>query len=527
MKYCSLKTAYNKLSQQFSFKHLGLLLVVLVMQPLSALAQGATAEASSHSFFQSFDSMIGVLNGWIGSVLFFDLSPFAGFKMPFIVAWLVIGALYCTLRLKFVNIRAFFHAFEVVRGKYDKDEQSIGDVTHFQALSAALSATVGLGNIAGVAIAISIGGPGATFWMVLAGFLGMSAKYAECTLAQMYREVRPDGSVMGGAMEYLTRGLAEKGWSKLGKVLAVLFCVLCIGGSLGGGNAFQVNQSLSSFGESFPWFVDHKWAYGLIMAIAVGVVILGGIRRIAEVAEKIVPLMCVIYVTACLWVIISHAAEIPWAFGQIFSGAFTPEAGYGGFIGVLVIGFQRAAFSNEAGVGSAAIAHSAAKSRYPAREGVVAVLEPFIDTIVICTMTALVIVVSRAYSNPDYESLRAASQGAALTSRAFGEVLSWFPYVLSVSTVLFAYSTMISWSYYGERCFTYLAGEKYTIIYRLGFIFIVFISATVSASNVLDFSDLMLLGMAFPNLIGVYMMMGKIKDATDSYMSMLRKDDFK
>jgi alanine or glycine:cation symporter, AGCS family len=475
--------------------------------------------------FNAVDAFVGHLNGYVASVLFFDVWPFSETKVPFIVFWLALGAVYCTFRLSFVNLRAFRHAVDVVRGKFSSPGD-VGDVTHFQALAAALSATVGLGNIAGVAIAISIGGPGATFWMIFAGFLGMSSKYAECTLAQVYRRVRPDGTVMGGAMEYLSQGLKEKGFAKVGAVLAAVFCVMCILGSIGGGNAFQVNQSLLSVGESIPWLLDNKWVYGLIMAIAVGVVILGGIKRIAEVAGRIVPVMCVIYVLGCLFVILSHASDIPWAFGVIIDGAFTPEAGYGGLVGVLVIGFQRAAFSNEAGVGSAAIAHAAAKSKYPAREGTVALLEPFIDTIVICTMTALVIVVSHAYSNPDYEALRAGSQGAALTSRAFGEVISWFPYVLSVATMLFAYSTMISWSYYGERCFTYLFGERFTLIYRVAFVLVVFISATVSAANVLDFSDLMLLGMALPNLIGVFLLMNKVRSESSSYMAMLKSGKF-
>lgn len=498
-------------------------LLYLLIAAIPGLSRAQDDVMGDPTFFESFDQMIGGINGWIGSILFADIMPGEN-RVPFIVGWLVFGAVFLTLKLGFVNIRGFTHAIAVVRGKFDKGDESDsdGEVSHFQALTTALSATVGLGNIAGVAIAVSIGGPGATFWMILAGFLGMSTKFAECTLAQMYREVRPDGKVMGGAMEYLSRGLKERGMPKLGAVLAFAFCILCIGGSLGGGNAFQVNQSLASLGESFPWLLDHKWVYGLAMAIAVGVVIIGGIKRIAEVAEKVVPAMCGIYVLACLWILFAHAGDIPWAFGQIFGGAFSPEAGYGGLIGVLVVGFQRAAFSNEAGVGSAAIAHSAAKTKYPAREGAVALLEPFIDTIVICTMTALVIVITRAYENPDYEAIRVAKQGAALTSRAFGEVITWFPYVLSLSTVLFAYSTMISWFYYGERCFTFIAGERFTIIYKAFFVFIVFVSASVTSGNVLDFSDLMLLGMAFPNLIGVYFMLGKLSKETKSYMAKVK-----
>jgi AGCS family alanine or glycine:cation symporter len=477
------------------------------------------------TFFELCNSAISALNTIIAKFLFFDLMPGEA-QLPLIVAWLAVGAIICTLGLKFINIRGFLHAIQVVRGKYDSGK-SAGDVSHFQALSAALSATVGLGNIAGVAIAISIGGPGATFWMILAGFLGMSSKFAECTLAQMYREVRPDGRIMGGAMEYLSRGLKEIGWPKLGSALAVIFAVFCIGGSLGGGNAFQVNQSYNSIAAAIPWFAEHSWLYGLLMSVAVGVVILGGIQRIAHVASAIVPIMCGGYILLCLAVLFKFSEQIPAAFSAIVSGAFTPEAGYGGLIGVLVVGFQRAAFSNEAGVGSAAIAHSAAKTSHPAREGIVALLEPFIDTILVCTMTALVIVITQAYSNPDYETLRASSQGAVLTVKTFGAVFSWAPLFVTLAILMFAYSTIISWYYYGERCFTYLAGEKYQIIFKLFYIFIVFLSASVTAGAILDFSDLMLLGMSFPNLIGVYLLFGKIKEQAEGYMKKLKNGEFK
>lgn len=471
------------------------------------------------------DSLFGVFNTYIAKFVLADIFFFTDtVSLPLAVAWLVVGAIFLTVRMEFISFRGFKHAIDLTRGKYDKPG-SKGEVNHFQALTTALSATVGLGNIAGVAIAISLGGPGATFWMIVAGLLGMSSKFAECTLGQIYREVRSDGHVMGGAMEYLSRGLQEKGFGRLGKILAVLFCILCIGGSFGGGNAFQVNQSLNAFGQIVPFFGENPWVYGLLMAFLVGIVIIGGIRRIAHAAQAIVPTMCGIYVIAALWIIGSNLDRVPWAFGQIISEAFSPSAAVGGFIGVLVVGFQRAAFSNEAGIGSAAIAHAAAKTTYPVEEGIVALLEPFIDTVVICTMTALVIIITGAYDNPAYAELIQAKEGAALTSRAFGEAISWFPYILGVAVVLFAYSTMIAWSYYGERCWAYLFGERYSLGYKLLFVLFVFLGSITSATNILDFSDLMILSMAFPNILGVYILSGRVKESLDTYMTKVRSGE--
>jgi len=444
---------------------------------------------------------------------------------PLAVVWLVIGAIVFTLRMGFINIRGFKHAIDVTRGKYSNPEDK-GEVSHFQALTAALSATVGLGNIAGVAIAVSLGGPGATFWMILAGLLGMSSKFTECTLGQMYREVRPDGRVMGGAMYYLSKGFKEMGMAPIGTFLAVFFCFLCIGGSLAGGNAFQVSQSLGAVKETFTWLDGREWVYGLFLTFMAGLVILGGIKRIAATAEKIVPLMCGIYVAAALFVLISNASAVPDAIGSILSGAFSPTALYGGFVGVLVQGFKRAAFSNEAGAGSAAIAHSAARTPHPAREGIVALLEPFIDTVVVCTMTALVIVISGAYANPEYAGLVDGNNGAALTSRAMSETISWFPYVLSVAVMMFAYSTMISWSYYGERCWAWMFGDKSSTIYRIIFLVFVFLGSVLQATNVLEFGDLMILGMAFPNIFGAYFLMGKVKRSLDDYWGKLKAGEF-
>ncbi len=485
-----------------------------------------SAEVEPLGFAEAVDAMFGVLVGYVAAVSFFNVLFFTDdYTLPFAVAWLVAGAVYFTFRMGFINVRAFGHAIRCVRGKYD-DPNDVGETTHFQALTTALSATVGLGNIAGVAIAISIGGPGATFWMIVAGFFGMAAKFTECTLGQMYREVRPDGKVMGGAMEYLSKGLAEMGWARTGKVLAVLFCIMCIGGSLGAGNAFQVSQSLSAVKQSVPAIADYPWIYGLIMTFLVGLVIIGGIKRIAHVTQAIVPTMCGIYVLACIWVVVSHIDAVPAALVSIISGAFTPEAGLGGLIGVLVVGFQRAAFSNEAGIGSAAIAHSTAKTKYPVREGLVALLEPFIDTVVICTMTALVIVLTGVYNSPETAELVATKQGAALTGAAFGSVIAWFPIILTISVVLFAYSTMISWSYYGERCWSYLFGDQSGMAYRLLFLMFVFLGSISSASNILTFSDLMILSMAFPNILGLYLLQGKVRTALDGYMLKLRNGDF-
>ena len=450
-------------------------------------------------------------------------------KIPLVVGWLVVGAIFFTVRMGFVNFRGFKHAVDVVRGRYD-DPNDEGEVNHFQALSSALSATVGLGNIAGVAIAVSLGGPGAIFWMIIAGFLGMSSKFTECTLGQKYRETRPDGRVMGGAMFYLSKGLAEKGFGGFGKVLAVLFAILCIGGSFGGGNTFQVNQSLNAVEKTVPFLAEHRWVFGLIMAVLTGLVIIGGIKRIAQTAEKIVPTMCGIYLLACLVVLFKHTSEIPAAFGTIFDSAFNPSAAWGGFIGVLVTGFKRAAFSNEAGVGSAAIAHSAARTKYPVREGIVALLEPFIDTIVVCTMTGLVIVITGHYEGGTAAEIAkpfaADNNGAGLTSTAFAAEIVWFPYILSVAVVLFAFSTMIAWSYYGERCWAWLFGDGSSMIYRWLFLLMVFLGSIITSTNVLDFGDLMILGMAFPNVLGLYFLAGGVKSDLDDYLGKLKRGEF-
>ncbi|HHC74863.1 MAG TPA: alanine:cation symporter family protein [Thiothrix sp.] len=490
---------------------LGLFLLLLTM-PVFAAEDGG-----------GLNAFVGTLNGYIGSVLFFDVFPGEG-DMPFIVAWLIVGAVFLTLRFGFINLRMMGHAFNIIRGKYN-DKDAKGEVTPFQALTTALSATVGLGNIAGVAIAIIIGGPGAIVWMIIAGFFGMTSKFTEVTLAQKYRRVRADGRIMGGAMEYLSQGLAEKNLPTLGKVLAIMFAILTIGGSLGAGNAFQVSQAVGAIRNEVPFFDGKEWILGLFFATLVGVVIIGGLRRIAQVAEMIVPTMVIVYISACLWIILSNIGLVPDALGTIWQSAFTLEAGIGGLIGVIVQGFKRAVFSSEAGIGSAAIAHSAACVKHPVRQGFVALYEPFIDTIVICTMTALVIVITGVYSADEFAALREAKDGAALTAEAFGTAISWFPIILSLSVVLFAFSTMISWSYYGERCWSYVFGDSTSMIYRVIFVAFVMVGATVSAGNILDFSDLLILAMAFPNFIGLYLLSGKVAELLKDYHHRLQRGE--
>ena len=355
--------------------------------------------------------------------------------------------------------------------------------------------------------------------MVMAGFLGMSSKFVECSLGQMYRVTDAKGNVSGGPMQYLKTGLEEMGMGGLGKVLAVLFAVMCIGGSLGGGNMFQANQSAQLIGEVVPIFADYPWLYGVLLALAVGAVILGGIKRIGMAAGAIVPFMCGMYVLCGCVVLVANAAEVPAAFGVIVSEAFNPTAVGGGAIGVLVQGFKRAAFSNEAGIGSASIAHSAAATEEPIREGIVALLEPFIDTLIVCTMTGLVVVVTGAYQGD--------AEGISMTAEAFATVLPWFPILLTLAAVLFAFSTMISWSYYGERCVTSLFGVGASMPYKIVFLFFVFFGSVMSLGSVLDFSDLMILGMAFPNILGCVLLSGKVKAALDDYWGRLQSGEMK
>ncbi|MEO1262632.1 MAG: alanine/glycine:cation symporter family protein [Bacteroidota bacterium] len=486
---------------------------------------------------------------WEGLVFY----PFPGTSIPIVVILLVFGAAFFTFFFKFTNISRFWTAINVVRGKYDdvdhhsaepkamvniadgdvvrtiEDESKEGEVSHFQALATAVSGTVGLGNIAGVAIAVTIGGPGATFWMIICGLLGMSTKFVECTLGVKYRDVGADGTVYGGPMYYLSKGLKEKGFVGLGKALAVLFAILCIGGSFGGGNAAQSNQAALQLAQMMGWESGSAGTIiGFGLAIIVGIVIIGGIKRIASVTEKVVPFMAALYVLACLIVIFANFSFIDDALEMIVVGAFTPEAGVGGMMGVLIQGFRRAVFSNEAGAGSASIAHSAVKTKYPASEGLVALLEPFIDTVVICTMTALVIIMYNSGGYFDYGAAGgqvmidgATYEGATLTSKAFESVIPWFPYVLTIAIVLFAISTMISWSYYGLQSWMYLFGKSKAadLSYKILFLLFIIIGAAANMSSVWGFSDAMILAMVFPNMIGLFFLFPKVKEELSKYLS--------
>ena len=467
------------------------------------------------------------ITSFLESILFFDIlfGSIEGTNIPFLVAWLVMGGIYLTIKMRFINVRVFSHSLKIIQGKYrTKDDK--GKITPFQSLTTALSATVGLGNIAGVAIAISIGGAGATFWMIVAGFLGMTLKFTEVTLSLKYREFLPDGSVMGGGMEYLSKGLASKGWSKSGKVLAIVFAVFMIGGAIGGGNTFQVSQALSAISTEIPFFSDNGVVFGIILAILTGAVIIGGINRIAQTTEKIVPLMVIIYILASLWILAVNFQAIPHAFYLIFTEAFNPTAVQGGIIGVIVQGFQRAVFSSEAGLGSAPIAHAPSRVKYPVRQGMVALYEPFIDTVIICTMTALVIIITGVYDPANgYANLIEAKQGAALTAAAYGTVISWFPTILSISIVMFAFSTLIAWSYYGERAWIYLFGAKSSIIYKIIFLGFIIVASIVSTDIMVDFSFMLILAMALPNILGLFILSGDVRGYLDDYMGKLKSGE--
>lgn len=502
---------------------------------------------------EKIDLWFGNATGWFVNFIFYQIPFSEEINVYWVLFPLILGASYFTIYFKFINFSGFWTSINIVRGKYDDLEERKdhkveigklpftdeddnpdtirvegyeGEVSHFQALTAALSATVGLGNIAGVAIAVSIGGAGATFWMIVAGLLGMASKFVECTLGVKYRDIEDDGTVYGGPMYYLTKGLKSKGLGGLGKVLAFVFAIFVIGGSFGGGNMFQVNQAFQLVenitGGENSFLHGYGWLFGLVMAILVGIVIIGGIKSIAKVTDKIVPFMVVIYVAASLFVLISKYDMIGDAFMQIFNGAFSPEGVMGGAVGVLVQGFRRAAFSNEAGIGSASIAHSAVKTKYAASEGMVALLEPFIDTVVVCTMTALVLIITGNVV-AENASLNDA-QAILLTSGAFESVISWFPYVLTLAVILFAFSTMISWSYYGFQGWSYLFGRSKKMEYTYKIIFCVFviIGAAASLGSVIGFSDAMIFAMMVPNMIGIVILAPKVKEELNKYLNAIK-----
>lgn len=483
-------------------------------------------------------SLLNQFNQFMFSILFFDIL--AGHlqidgkatAVPFLVVVLIFGGVFFTFWYRFINIRGFFHSITITRGKYD-NKNDHGEITHFRALASALSATVGLGNIAGVAVAIQVGGPGVIFWMLCAAVFGMSLKFSECTLAQMYRRVNADGSISGGPMYYLDLGLMAKGglFKPFGKILAVTFAIMVMGGAIGGGNMFQANQSFEALATVLghpEWLAagsTPSWIFGCILAFAVALVIIGGIKRIGAASSYIVPFMCGLYVIFSLFIIGSNYQQIPMALLTIFDMAFTNDAAYGGFLGVLIMGFQRASFSNEAGLGSSSIAHAAAKTEEPIREGLVAMLEPFIDTIIVCLMTALVVVITGAWNDPSVSS----EAGVALTSHAFASAASWFPYILTICVILFAYSTMLSWCYYGERGWCYLLdhfggrGLKTVLCFRVLFVIAIVVGSVHPLKDVLDFADAMILSMAFPNIVGSLMLaptvLQRLKDYWHRYQS--------
>jgi AGCS family alanine or glycine:cation symporter len=489
------------------------------------------------------------ISDFFSNLIFFQIAD----GVPFVLILLVASALFFTIYFGFVNIRRFGTAINVVRGRYDDidhhsvdpganvnvvggdivdtigDESKDGEVSHFQALATAVSGTVGNGNIAGVALAIALGGPGATFWMIICGLLGMSLKFVECTLGVQYRDIGPDGTVYGGPMYYLSKGLKERGFATLGKVTAVFFAIFCIGGSFGGGNAAQSNQATIVLKDLLGLESTAAGAIiGLVLAIVVGIIIIGGIKRIAAVTEKIVPFMAVLYVMACLYIILSNFSLVDDAFGAIFSQAFTPQAGLGGLIGVLLVGFKRAAFSNEAGAGSASIAHSAVRTKYSASEGLVALLEPFIDTVVICTMTALVIIIFNSGGIFEYGGNGegavlingVAYEGAGITSQAFANYIPFSAVFLTVAVVLFAVSTMISWSYYGLQSWKYLfgRGSRADLVYKLLFCVFIVIGAAANMHSIWAFSDAMIFAMVFPNMIGLFFLYPVVKKQLDRYL---------
>ncbi|MCD8406467.1 alanine:cation symporter family protein [Tenacibaculum dicentrarchi] len=518
-----------------------LLTLLLLIIPMFTFAQEKGLAEKINEGFKP------VADAW-GGFVFYSIELGGGVKIPLVIIMLLMSGLIFTILFKFVNIRLFPTSINIVSGKYDeidhvttdvmegdptpggdaietiRVEGTDGEVSHFQALTAALSGTVGLGNIAGVAVALSLGGPGATFWMIIAGLIGMSSKFVECTLGVKYRDVGEDGTIYGGPMYYLRKGLADVGKSTLGKILAVIFAIMVVGGSFGGGNMFQANQAAQQFGSMIgSTDLSTALTFGVVMSILVGVVIIGGIKRIGNITEKIVPFMVGIYVLAAIIILVAKFSLIGNAFSQIWDGAFNAKGISGGILGVLIIGFQRAAFSNEAGVGSAAIAHSAVRTKYPASEGLVALLEPFIDTVVVCTMTALVIIITNGDGSIMTYGTKS-PDGVLATSKAFASVIPWFPYVLTMAVVLFAFSTMLSWSYYGLQGWMFLFGRSKAAdyAYKILFCLFVIIGSAASLGAVTDFSDAMIFAMAVPNLVGLFFLYPKVKEELTTYLNAIK-----
>lgn len=500
----------------------------------------ASVTAAAVGIDETINRLVEPIATWLGSKIFARacIGGADGFgigvgcapdqtAIPLIVAWLVLGGVITTLYFRFINFRGFLQGFRLMRGDYVEPD-SPGEVSHFQALTSAVSGTVGLGNIAGVAVAVTIGGPGATFWMIVAGILGMATKFAECTLGVKYRRENPDGTVSGGPMYYLSRGIAENypSLAGFGKVLALIFAVSAMLGAIGAGSMYQANQAFSQFhkitgGAEGP-LEGMGWAFGIGIAFLAGLVVIGGITRIGRVTEKLIPAMILLYLAGCAAVLALHIEQIPAAISLIISSAFDNDAVAGGIIGALIVGFQRAAFSNEAGLGSAAIAHSAVKTKHPATEGLVALWEPFIDTVIVCTATALMVVVTGAY-------LQQGIAGVQITSVAFGTVAPWFPYVLTLAVFLFAFSTMLTWAYYGAKAATYITGENKVVLYgfKLFYLSMAVVACTMDLSQLISLSDGLIFLMAIPNLIGVYLLLPVVRREVDSYFAKLKSGEIR
>ena len=501
-------------------------------QPQAVESSEAAAEKSTVAAIQEkINGRVNTVVGFLEKVLFFAIPiPSTDKSIPLVLLVLILGGIFFTFRFGFINVRLFGHSIAVIRGKYDRPEDE-GEISHFQALTSALSATVGLGNIAGVAVAIATGGPGAVFWMWFIALFGMSSKFVSCSFAQLYRRVTPDGRILGGPMIYLEDGIKEKypALAPLGKIFGIMFAIFTMLAAFGGGNMFQGNQTFKILSTEFGVSNDYAWLFGVILAALVGCVIIGGIKRIGEVTSKMVPAMCVFYCTVCLIIIFKNAGQVPEMIGSIFQSAFSPEAVFGGMIGVLITGARRAAFSNEAGLGSAAIAHAAAKTDEPVREGIVAMIGPFIDTIVVCTMTALALLITKAHIDPatgqPFVEEIAKQKDIAMTAEAFRTLGDWVPYLLCIAVCIFAYSTMISWSYYGERAAEYLFGRRGVVPFRIVFVIAVILGPILSLKAVLDFSDMMLFSMAFPNIIGLVIISGMLKSKVNDYVSRLKSGE--
>jgi len=495
------------------------LLVTGSLCATSALAETTTDQRIALAFQPFADAVAGFV---------FAAIDFGGHAVPWILFWLILAGLFCTVYFRMINIRGMAQGFRIIRGDYE-DPKHKGDTTHFQALATALSGTVGLGNIAGVAVAVTIGGPGAAFWMMIAAFLGMATKFCECTLAVKFRHHRADGTVSGGPMYYLSQGIASEypRLAPLGKALGFSFAVLCLFGTIGSGNFFQVNsayqQVLLITGGEQSFLAGRAWMFGVAMAVLTGIVVIGGIKRIASVTDKLVPMMALVYLLASIVVIAANVPAIPQALASIVIGAFSPEGVQGGILGVILQGFRRAAFSNEAGIGSAPIAHASVKTGEPMTEGLVAIWEPFIDTVIICTMTALVITISGA------SLIAPEAQGVALTSAAFGTVMPWFPYVLAIVVLLFAYSTMIAYCYYGTKAANYLFGESRTVdtCYKLFYLSVTVIGVTMNFSQLVDFADAIYFLMAVPNIIGLYLLAPVVRREMHSYFDRLKRGEIR